>query len=166
MIVKKPSSEQRQAWHALWKQYKDLIRPNRKTGPELLNYLQQNYTLTEIFDDDVVDVIVYNVMMNQTRAAKLPVGAVPVPRAFYLENTGQGEKFYRSESKDDADIWGNDITRIFVGIDLSSGFYMVEGSTMLWDELCCFQGVDEEDLKNEIIVAQYVNALHPLGQDL
>lgn len=38
-----------------------------------------------------------------------------------------------------------------------------EGSTSLWDELCAFRGVDEQDLQNYVIMAQYVNAVKRIG---
>lgn len=164
MITQRPSKEKLEEWKSTWIKYKELIKPNRKTGLELLEYLQSEYSLTEILDADALDSIRYNVTMNQNLSEKLPDGAVPVPRAFYLDNVGKGKKFYLSENKDDAEIWGCDITRIFVGIDLSSGFYLVEGSTLLWDELCCFQGIDEKDLQNYVIVAQYINALQRFGK--
>lgn len=41
---------------------------------------------------------------------------------------------------------------------------MVEGSTLLWDELCAFCGVDDKDLQNYVIVAQYVDVLKRLGK--
>lgn len=65
---------------------------------------------------------------------------------------------------DGADVWGEKITKIFVGLDLASGFYMVEGSTMLWDELCAFQGLDERDLENFVRVGQYVQCLKRFGK--
>ena len=34
----------------------------------------------------------------------------------------------------------------------------VEGSTLLWDELRAFQGLDEKDLQNFVMVAQYLEA--------
>lgn len=57
------------------------------------------------------------------------------------------------------------MTRIFVGLDLASGYFQVEGSTMLWDELCCLQGLDEKDLQNAVIVAQYILALRRFGRE-
>jgi len=63
------------------------LQPNRKSGTELLNYLRNKYVLTEIYDKDAIDAIVSNVTMNVPYAEKLPDGVVPVPRAFFLENT-------------------------------------------------------------------------------
>jgi hypothetical protein len=63
------------------------------------------------------------------------------------------------ENVDSTEIWGGNITRIFLGIDISTGFYTVEGSTMLHDELNAIRGLDEKDLHNFVIVAQYISAL-------
>ena len=122
----------------------------------MLEYLQKHYPLTEIAGRKVRDVIASNVTMNDYWAEKLPAGMAPEPRAFYLENQGAGKKFYRPQNRDDPELWGGSIERIFVGVDLASGFYMVEGSTLLWDELRAFQGLDEKDLQNFVMVAQYL----------
>ena len=33
---------------------------------------------------------------------------------------------------------------------------MVEGSSLLWDELYVFRGLDEQDLENYVCVAEYI----------
>lgn len=164
MITTEPTWELLDEWKAVWEQYKDSLRPNRKTGAELLTYLQSKYPLTEIFDKKALDVVSETVTLNEHLTEKLPVGQSPVPRAFFLENTGNGRRFYLAENSDSPDLWGSELTRIFVGVDLSSGFYTVEGSTLLWDELCAFRGVDEKDLQNYVITAQYISALKRIGK--
>jgi len=159
MITYEPTQEMLEEWKAIWVQYKSQLRPNRKSGVLLLQYLKDKYVLTEIQDKKASDAVSGNVIMNKPYSEKLPAGEMPVPRTFFLENAGNGEQFYRPENKDPVDLWGGDITRIFVGIDLTSGFFMVEGSTMLWDELCAFQGLDERDLENFVCVANYINCL-------
>lgn len=159
MITREPTEEMIARWKAVWRENKDRLSPNRKTGAQVLEYLQKHYPLTEITGRKVRDVISGNVTMNGYWAEKLPAGMAPEPRAFYLENQGAGQKFYRPENRDDPELWGGSIERIFVGVDLASGFYMVEGSTLLWDELRAFQGLDEKDLQNYVMVAQYIDAL-------
>ena len=163
MITREPTKEMLAEWRAIWSCYKDRIRPNRKTGAQVLEYLQARYPLTEIFDPEARQVIADNVTMNEFLAQKLPAGAAPDPRAFYLENAGEGSRFYLPQNRDDASLWGDDVQRIFVGVDLASGFYLAEGSTLLWDEMCAFQGVDEKDLQKCVIVAQYIGALRRLN---
>ncbi len=157
MITLKPDKETLEKWKALWEKQKDVLKPNRKSGKEILSYLESNYPLTEIFDKDALDVVSENVLENEHYAEKLH-GKHPVPKAFYLENSGKGKKFYLAENKDDFSVWGEEITRIFVGIDITSGFFTVEGSTLLWDELCAFRGVDEADLQNYVATIMYLQA--------
>lgn len=164
MVTRKPTLEMLTQWKNTFEQDKELLQPNRKSGTNLLEYLQGNYILTEITDQKALTVISENVSRNKIYAEKLPAGQSPLPKAFYLENSGNGHKFYLPENKDDPDLWGGEITRIFVGLDLCSGFYIVEGSTMLSDELRAFQGVDEKDLENYVVVADYISALKRFGK--
>lgn len=159
MITQKPTPATLAEWKMIFNQYKSLLRPNRRSGAELLHYLKSSYMLTEITDGEVLAVISENVSRNAFWAERLPAGQRPIPKAFFLENTGNGQKFYLSENRDCSDVWGDEITKIFVGLELGSGFCMVEGSTMLRDELCAFQGVDEKDLENYVTVADYIRAL-------
>lgn len=145
-------------WKSVWNTYKDVLKPNRKSGEEIINYLYSRYALTEINDKAAHDVIFENVMQNDHLKEKLSDGAVPVPRAYYVLNQGNGEKLY--QQKDEV---FSDVERIFVGIDLASGYYHVEGSSLLWDELCAFQGLDGADLKNYVKTAQYIECLERFG---
>ena len=159
MLTHKPTKEMISKWKSVWIQYKDKLQPNRKSGTELLNYLLQKYVLTEIHEKKAVDTVFYNVTMNKCYAEKLPIGTSPLPKTFFLENAGNGVVLYTNENKDPIDIWGGEITRIFVGIDMITGYFIVEGSTMLWDELYAFQGLDEADLQNFYCVAEYISCL-------
>jgi hypothetical protein len=163
MITKEATKEMLVEWQSTWLQYKEKLKPNRKSGKELLQYLQDKYVLTEIHEKDALDAVIGNVIMNAPYAEKLPKGAVPAPRTFFLENAGSGEIFYRDENKDSAEVWGSDLARIFVGIDMVTGFFTVEGSTMLWDELYAFRGLDEKDLSNYVCVAEYIHSLKRFG---
>ncbi len=51
-------------WRSLFEQYKDLLQPNRKSGADLLEYLQSNYSLTEIADKEVLADISENVFQE------------------------------------------------------------------------------------------------------
>lgn len=165
MITREPTKEMLEEWKSIWEEYKDVLKPNRKSGEEVLTYLQSHYVLTEIDDENALSCISEPVKENEYFAEKLPEGTAINPRAFYLENTGCGKKFYLPENKDNTYLWGEEgIEKIFIGVELSSGVYHVEGSTMLWDELCAFQGIDEKDLQNFVVVADYINSLKRFGK--
>ena len=159
MITREPTKKMLDEWKSIWIKYKEILKPNRKSGTELLEYLQSKYVLTEIHDEDATNAVIGNVTMNAPFAEKLPEDTAPVPRTFFLENSGNGKTLYLDENKDFLDVWCGNITKIFVGIDMVSGFFMVEGSTMLWDELYAFRGLDEKDLQNYVCVAEYINSL-------
>lgn len=159
MITQEPTLEMVEEWKAVWKEYKDQLKPNRKSGQELLDYLLSAYVLTEITDKTAVDVVSYNVTMNKHYAEKLPPGTEPFPKTYYVENAGSGQTLYAQR-----DALFKDTERIFVGIDLTTGYYLVEGSSLLWDELCAFQGLDESDLQNFACTAQYIACLQKLGK--
>lgn len=154
MITQEPTADMLEEWKSIWLHYQGKLRPNRKSGAELLCYLQDKYVLTEIHDKNAADAVIGNITMNKPYAEKLPAAAAPAPRTFFLENTGNGKIFYQDENKD-----SDDITRIFVGIDMVTGFFMVEGSTLLWDELYAYRGLDKTDLQNYVCVAEYINSL-------
>lgn len=44
-----------------------------------------------------------------------------------------------------------------------TGYFMVEGSGLLWDNLLTFSGLDGQDLNNVFLVAQYVQCLEKRG---
>lgn len=159
MITQEPTKEMVAEWQSVWLQYKDQLQPNRKSAAELIDFITQTYVLTEIFNTDAAQVVADNVTQNACYAEKLPTGAVPVPRTFWVENEGNGKIFYDAAHKDPAELWGGDVTRIFVGIDTVTGFFIVEGSTMLFDALNAFRGLDEADLQNCVCVAEYIAAL-------
>ena len=164
MITGQPDEKTLSEWKELWMRYKDGLHPNRKSGRELLTYLQSNYALRERFDPTALDAVSWSVMSNEYLAEKLPAGRQPIPRMFSLENAGKGRKFYLAENQDNEELWGAPSTEILVGVDLASGYYMVQGSTLLWDELCAFQGLDERDLQNYVSTAQYIRALERVGK--
>lgn len=130
--------EMKEQWKCVWNEYKSKLRPNRRTGNEILEYIKNKYPLRDLANNEkYLQVVSENVLRNQVFTEKLPAGKSPVPIAFIIENAGQGTRLY--EMQDEA-FMGNEI---FVGVDIESGFYCVEGSSLLWDELCAFQGLAE-----------------------
>lgn len=141
-------------WVIVWNQYKDILKPNRKSGQEIIDFLSEKYVISELHSNDASEAVRLNVTMNQPFVEKLPDGTIPQPKTFFVENQGNGSVLYQNID----DVFKS-IERIFVGVDISSGFYMVEGCSMLWDELCAFQGLDESDIQNPFCVAEYISCL-------
>ena len=84
---------------------------------------------------------------------KLPSNLQPEPRTFILKNEGNGKTIYDNQE----DIWEN--CRIFIGIDLSSGYVQIEGSCLLYDEIYAFQRIDEYHIEKCVRVAEYIECI-------
>ena len=150
MLMQKPDPEMIAEWKETFREYQPLLPPNRKPASELLLYLQQKYPVTELYDETMRQVVEQNVLENDCHAGKLPAGKSPSARVFLVENTGAGKSLYENQDE----LFRG--TKIFVGIEMETGFFLVEGSSRLWDELFAYQGLDEEDLKIFYLVAEYV----------
>ena len=157
MLMQEATPKMLDEWKKVWNEYRDKLKPNRKTGQELLDFMQLKYSLTEIYDNKALRVIADNVLNNKPFAEKLPQNEKPLPRAFIVKNVEAGQFLYQEQ---DEVFRGRDI---FAGVDLASGCYHVEGSSFLYDELCAHQGLDEKDIQNCFCVAQYIECLERFG---
>ena len=157
MLMQEPTSEMVEEWKKIWIEYKDKLRPNRKSGKEVVEYLKNKYLLEELHDDNASQVVIDNLIYNKPLADKLPMGAEPSAVTFIIENKDNGKFLYENQ---DEIFKGNNI---FVGVELESGFFCVEGSSLLWDELYAFQGLDEKDIRNYYCVAEYISCLKKFG---
>ncbi|MBV4440642.1 hypothetical protein [Clostridium tyrobutyricum] len=153
MLMQEPTPEKVKEWKAIYVEYKTKLYPNRKTSLEIIEYIKQKYSVTEQTEEKLKQVVIDNVLLNKYFSKKLANSKVPVGKVFYIENMGLGKRLY--EKQDDV-FKGN---KIIVGVELESAFFMVEGSSMLWDELFAFIGLDEDDLNNFYLVAEYITCL-------
>ncbi|MCL2568013.1 MAG: hypothetical protein FWE12_01045 [Oscillospiraceae bacterium] len=158
MLRQEPTPEMIAEWEMVWRAHKDKLRPNRKSGADIVKYLTEKYPLRELHDAAATQVVIDNVVMNEHLAERIPEGIVPLAVTFIVENRAEGRKLY---AEPDEFLGDGDI---FVGVELVSGYYQVEGTSLLWDELCVFQGLDEKDIENFFCVAQYIEAIKKFGQ--
>lgn len=153
MQMQKPTAQMIAEWKETWNQYRNKISPNKKSGKEIVNYLSDRYPLKTINDENTAQIVTRNILENEVLASKIPEGKKPLPITFLVEKEDSGVYLYDNQD----DIFKG--AEIFVGIDLFSGCFFVEGSSLLWDELCAFSGLDEEDIKNYYCVAKYISCL-------
>lgn len=155
--MQKPSPEMVTAWKGTYNTYRPLLNPNKKPAFELIAYLIQKYPVTELTEERIKQVVRDNVLLNECHAKKLPSGKAPVAKVFLIENTGAGTYLYENQD----DLFKG--IRIIVGFDLETAFFFVEGSSLLWDELFAFRGLDEDDLTNFYLVAEYISCVRKSG---
>lgn len=158
MQTTKPTSESIKKWKSLYSLYKDRLVPNKKTIVEIIGYLKSKYSVTELEDPRLKSVVTDNVMQNTVFAAELSKGVRPQALVYKIENLGNGKTLYDGQ---DAIYKG---CPIIVGFETQTEYFLVEGSAALWDELFALRGLDENDLKNYYLVAEYVTCLQKAGK--
>lgn len=112
------------------------IYPNRKTGCEVDAYFKKKYPYQLFDSEEFCKVVEANIMENSHSREKLPDGEVPNIRSYCADG-------------------------VLVGIDLTSGEFHIESDDIekaipIYDDLFVYRGLDEADLKNYILVAEYI----------
>jgi len=153
MLTREPTAENIANWKQVYSVYHDRLNPNRKTGAELQAYLLAHYPLQRHPGSHAKQTVIQNILQNEVFARELPQGSQPEPVCYSVRRSGTGKSLYAEQP---AYIR---IGRIFVGIDLATGYFCVEGSDRLWDELYAFRGLSESDRTNYYCVAEYIACL-------
>jgi len=150
MLTRQATPEMIKEWKSVWEQNRAFLRPNRRTGKELAEYLQKAYPAVPVDEERARRAVIGNVLGNACFLEKLPAGKAPAAVVFRIARTGTGIALYERQ---DEEFSGMDI---LVGIELETGYFLAEGSSLLWDELFFWRGLDEKDLENYYLVAEYV----------
>ncbi len=159
MITTNPSDAQFSEWLKIWQEYAPKLKPNRRTGIEVVRFLRKKYKTEEIKDVRVAQEFATAIFMNGFQREKLPEDTEPNPIILKILKEGPGVDLYENQ-----DEIFKDVKDIIVIVDVSSGCYSVEGSSKLWDELCVYQGLDKSDLENPVTTAIYVDLMKKAGK--
>ncbi|MCK9286333.1 MAG: hypothetical protein PHU24_11585 [Sphaerochaetaceae bacterium] len=153
MVTQAPTKQLINEWKSIYTTYKDILKPNKLTAQQLIEYLLHKYQAKELADQRWSQVVVDNVLMNEFFKKKLSASDEATAKIFQIENVGAAETLYNER-----EMFYKD-QPIVVGIELNSVYFLVEGSQHLWDELFAQRGLDEDDLNNYYLVAEYINCL-------
>ena len=144
-------------WKQIYAEYQPQLKPNRISGAMLYAYLDSHYPLRPLDDSRAEFTVTQNILQNECFACQLPEGTAPEPVCCVIEPVGSGSALYSAQ---DAVFAGSEI---IVGIDLVTGYFLVEGSSALWDELYVQRGLNQDDLENFYSVAEYIACLTRFG---
>lgn len=133
MLTKEATPELIKEWQKIYYNHINNLVPNRKTGFEINEYFRKNYSFICVKDKNAKETVIQNIINNESFKEKLSVGEKPKPMTYTIRDSN-----------------------IFVGIDLISGYFYVEGSEDVYDDLFAYRGLDESDLKNFYLVAEYI----------
>ena len=136
MITALVSKEKMDKWKCYFEQYASSMRPNRKTGREIDEYFRAKYPYQVLDSGEFCAVVEENVMANEYFREKLPPGMRPQIKAYTVGN-------------------------MYVGIDIESGEFHIECGEIekaapIFDDLFLYRGLDENDLKNLVLVGQFL----------
>ena len=136
MLTEEPTPELVKEWKRIFETYHTSMLPNRKTGSEVDSYFRSKYPCQVYDNTEFKKVVEFNIVENEHSRNKLP---------------NEEKPYIKSYSIDD----------VLVGIDLVSGEFHVESedinkSIPIYDDLFVYRGLDEEDLKNYFLVAEYI----------
>ncbi|EAH0639349.1 hypothetical protein D3Y81_14030 [Listeria monocytogenes] len=134
MLTKEATPELIKEWQKIYYNHINNLVPNRKTGFEINEYFRKNYSFICVKDKNAKETVIQNIINNESFKEKLSVGVKPKPMTYTIRDSN-----------------------IFVGIDLISGYFYVEGSEDVYDDLFAYRGLDESDLKNFYLVAEYIH---------
>lgn len=158
MLMQKASPKMVKAWKAAYSKHRARLKPNNRSASEIMTYVTQKYPLEELPHEELKEFVRYNILNNECYERKIPVGRPLIPHVFHVEHTGSGNDLY--ENQDD-EFKGYEI---LVGFELETGYFLVEGSNQLWDEIFLFRGLDEYDIDNAYLVSEYIDCLKKAGQ--
>ena len=136
MLIKEPTSEMIAEWKRIFEKYHSTLTPNRKSGYEVDNYFREKYSY-QLFDNaEFQQMVSLNITENVFLRSKLPKGLLPNIQSYQTGN-------------------------VLVAIDLCTGEFHVESENIeeaipIFDDLFVYRGLDEDDLKNYFLVAEYV----------
>ena len=153
MLMHEATPEMIDTWKSVYNENKTRLVPNRKSAQQMIEYLKGKYSVSEITNEKCKQVVLDNVLSNKCHADKLPAGKKPKAVVYIVQNANAGTQLYENQ---DELFKGQSI---IVGIELETGFFHVEGSSELCDELFAYRGLDKIDLNNFYLVAEYVACL-------
>ncbi|MEG0266008.1 MAG: hypothetical protein RR641_08525 [Erysipelotrichaceae bacterium] len=136
MITELVTEVELEKWKELFNLYASSMLPNRKTGKELDDYFQSKYDYQIVDSNSFKSVIKANVMENERFRGKGLKGTVPIIKTYSVGN-------------------------VMIGIDIISGYFQVESEEIdkaisIYDDLFIYLGLDATDLKNFVLVGQYL----------
>ena len=146
MLTEEPTEEMVREWRRIHSECRGKLKPDRKTGAQVNAYFTDRYSPEHYSSPEFVAVVKDNIMLNEHNREKLSSGAHPEILTYTLGNGS-----------------------VLVGIDLTTGFIHVESediqrSAEIYDELFLFRGLDEKDLDNCFLTAQYIQCKKQKGE--
>lgn len=160
MIEKRATRESLAQWKKIYDAERPSLTPNKKDAKAVLAILKQKYTMQPFPDKGFAQVVKGNILENPYYASKAPKGAKLKPEAYSILQDSLSQILF-----DERDAVYGDVP-ILLAIEPVSNFIYVEGSNILADEVTALHGLDEKDLENVYLTANYIACTkrYPTGE--
>ena len=158
MLTHEPTPGEIADWKRIYDAHHGCLNTNRKTGAELYAYLQSRYPLRPLSDPRADQVVIQNILQNESLACELPPGAAPNPVCCIVEPVGAGETLYREQ---DACFRGIENLRWH---RFGNGLLLRRGQQPSLGRNCLLSAASTKtDLANIYTVAEYISCLERFG---
>lgn len=136
MLTTEPTQEMLKEWKKTFESHRADMHPNRKSGAEVDMYFREHYPYQPFDSTEFRDMVAAEIMENDFLREKLHEGVLPDVKCYTVGD-------------------------ILIGIDVNSGAFHVESENidkaiLLYDDLFVYRGLDEKDLNNIFLTAEYV----------
>ena len=163
-------------WKGIYDDFIPHLRPNKKSAAEVLAYIENSYPTEAETSPAAQKVVALNAQSYRDYLPEDSFTQDTIPEIIILKvkNEGAGKRLYDRQQQDYTDFFAEhkgfveELAKppseqfpipILVGVEKHSSFVYVEGSPTLTDEISLFQGLNERELTNIYLVAQYIQIL-------
>lgn len=155
----------------LFVKYSSILKPNRKSVAEIVEYIKAKYPVEEDSSFKAKRIVEINVLNNFSKdkeAKEIPLKIT----VLNIKNEDTAKVLYDFQEQEylefiykmkhvSANFEGYPFksSPIRIGAEENSDYMFIEGSRLLADEITIFRGLDEEELRDKYLVANYVKTL-------
>jgi hypothetical protein len=159
----------------LFIKYSPILKPNRKSVAEIVEYIKAKYPVEE--DNSprakrLVEVNVLNSFSKDMEAKEIPLKIT----VLNIKNEDTAKVLYDFQEQEHLEFidkmkhvranfegYPFENSPIRIDVEENSDYMVIEGSGLLADEVTIFRGLDEKELKDKYLVANYVKAIYNLN---
>lgn len=160
---------------AIFIKYSSILKPNRKSVAEIIEYVKGKYPVEEDNSSRAKRIVEINVLSNFSKDKEAKETPLKIT-VLNIKNEDMAKVLYDFQEQEYLEfidkikhVRGNfegypfKNSPIRVGAEENSDYMFIEGSGLLADEITIFRGLDEEELKDKYLVANYVKAIYKLN---
>lgn len=139
MLTTEPTPEMAAEWKRIFEKHRDTLTPNRKSGQEVDRYFRENYAYQRLEKAEPLKAALPDFTQDDGDKKKCAEDAYANIRCYRVED-------------------------VLVAIDVCTGNFHVECETIekavpIYDDLFVYRGLDEEEIKNFFLAAEYITLL-------